>query len=115
MSDENWYSATLRFFIISSSVGKLRAEDSIYLVRAVDFSDAFRKFLALGLKNETTHKNHQGDEIRHRLAAITTLDVIPKQDLDGVEINSMPVFEADPGVTFTTPLDPARSSPTQTI
>lgn len=115
MSDENWYSATLRFFTIVSSDGKLKEEDSVYLLRAPDFRDAFVKFLELGRKNETTYKNHLNEEIRHRFVEITTLDIIRSDDLDGAEVACTPILKADPAITFDTVFDPAKSDPTHSL
>jgi hypothetical protein len=115
MSDENWYSATLRFFTLTASGGKRKMEDSVYLVRAEDFDDAFRKFLEVERRSETTYKNHLGEEVRHRLVEITTLDIIRSDNLDGVEVACTPVFEADPKITFDTAFDPEHSDPTQSI
>lgn len=113
--NNKWFSATLRFFIVNSAAGKMRAEDSVFLATAADFDDAFQRFLELGKQSETNYRNHQDEEIRRRFAAITTLDMVPASDLNGVEINSTPIFEADPHFTLDTPLDPAGSKPTQTI
>ena len=95
MNSENWFSATLRFFIVNSVDGKMRAEDSVFLARATDFEDAFQRFLELGGQNETTYRNDLDEEISRRFSAIITLDMIPANDLNGVEINSTPIFEAD--------------------
>lgn len=115
MTIENWYSATLRFYLVNRVGGKMRAEDSIFLVKADGFETAFQAFLEVGRQHETTYKNHLDEEIRKRFAAVTTLDVVRAESLHGVEICSTPIFEADPNINFDTPLDPRDSKPTQTI
>jgi hypothetical protein len=87
----------------------------VYLVRAEDFDDAFRNFLDVGRRSETTYKNYLGEEARHRLVEITTLDIICSDNLDGVEVACTPVFEADPKITFDTAFDLEHSDPTQSI
>jgi Domain of unknown function (DUF4288) len=115
MSRESWFSATLQFYFVNSVVGKTRAEDSVFLVRATEFNEAFKKFLSIGKENETSFQNRLGQEIKKRFAAITTLDIIPQTDLDGVEIKSTPLDEPDTSLTISSPLDPSKSEPTQTI
>jgi hypothetical protein len=115
MSDDRWFSATLRLFIVNSVVGKLRAEEGVFLVRADDFDDAFSKFLRLGELREENYKNHLGEEIKRRFAEITTLDLVGESNLDGAEITSSACDEPDPSVTLGTQLNPSRSKPTQTI
>jgi hypothetical protein len=114
MSGDHWFSATLRFFIVSSAEGKLRVEDSIFLARAVDFDSAFRKFVKIGQTNETAYQNVHDDQIKKRFAAITTLDLLP-DDLKGAEVNSMPIFETDKDFGLDDPLNPESSEPTQTV
>jgi hypothetical protein len=115
MSCESWFSATLRFCFVNAVLGKTRAEDSVFLVKAEDTGDAFRKFLNLGQKNEESFHNHLGQQIEKRFAAITTLDIISETDLDGAEIKSTPIDESDPDLTIGSHLDPSASTPGQTI
>jgi hypothetical protein len=115
MTAECWFSATLRFFIVNSAVGKMMAEDRILLPRAIDFTDAFNKFLELGREREYSSRNHVNEEIRERFATITTLDIIRSESLDGAEVNSIPIFDADQNITLDSPLAPEASQPTQTI
>ena len=111
MSKHYWYSATLRFYIVSSAEGKIRGEESVFLVRATEWDEAFKKFLAVGRRAETAYKNWDGDEIRHRFVGVTIMDCVGDVDLDGVEVSSTPLFEEDPTITFATPLDPDKSVP----
>jgi Domain of unknown function (DUF4288) len=115
MSCESWFSATLHFYFVNAVLGKTRAEDSVFLVKAENFDDAFKKFLNLGQKNEQSFHNHLGQRIEKRFAAITTLDIIYETNLDGAEIKSTPIGESDPDFTIGSHLDPSASTPRQTI
>jgi hypothetical protein len=115
MSCESWFSATLQFYFVNSVLGKTRAEDSVFLVRAMDFDEAFKKFLCVGKQNEESFQNDLGQEIKKRFAAITTLDIISQTNLDGVEIKSTPLDESDTSFTISSPLDPSKFDPGQTI
>jgi hypothetical protein len=114
MSKQYWFSATLRFYVISATEGLLHGEDSVYLTRAADMEEAFKKFLALGRREETSYKNWYGHEVRQRFAAVTLMDCVGDVDLDGIEISCTPFFEEGSPVTFDTPLDPENSVPEHT-
>lgn len=111
---KQWFSATLRFYVISATEGLLRGEDSVYLTRGVDMEEAFKKFLAIGRREETSYKNGYGQEVKKRFAAVTLMDCVGDVDLDGVEISCTPLFEEGSTVTFATPLDPENSVPEHT-
>jgi len=113
MREGYWFSATLGFYILSSAEGKIRGEESVFLVRAAAWDEAFKKFLAVGRREETSYKNYLGHEIRKRFVGVTIMDQVGDVDLDGVEVSSTPLFEEDPTITFDTPLDPDRSVPGQ--
>jgi hypothetical protein len=115
MNSESWFSATLQFYFVNSVLGKTRAESSVFLVKAADFDDAFKRFLYVGQKNEENFQNHLGQQIKKRFVAITTLDIISQTDLDGAEIKSTAIDEADASFTMSSPLDPSKSTPGQTI
>lgn len=92
MSKPYWFSAIPRFYIVTATEGQIRGEDSVYLTRAADFEEAFRKFLAIGRREETSYKNWYGHEVRRRLAAVAFMDRVGDIDLDGVEVSSTPIF-----------------------
>ena len=109
----HWYSATLRFYDVSSAEGRIGGEDSVFIVRAESWEQARKKLLAAGRRKEESYKNVYGHEIRHRLVGVIIMDRIGDVDLDGVEVSCTPLFEEDPNVTFDTPLDPDNSVPGQ--
>jgi hypothetical protein len=111
MTEQCWFSATLRFYTVSSAEGRLSGEDSVFLVRATDRDQAFKKFLAVGRRHETSYKNYLDHEIRIRFVAVTIMDELGDVDLDGVEVSCTPLFDEDPNFTFDTPLDPDNSVP----
>ena len=57
--EARWFSAALRFLFINSSLGQTMAEDSIYLVTASDFDEAFNKFVAIGKHRELSYYNYK--------------------------------------------------------
>jgi hypothetical protein len=115
MSDDTWFSATLRFVWVNSALGQVRAEESVFLAKASDFGEALRKFLQIGRQKETAYKNYLGELIKKRFSEIKTLDIIASCDLDGAEIQSTPIFESDPTMTMDGLLDPGSSKPTPSI
>ena len=113
MTTRYWFSATLRFYTVSSVEGRLLGEDSVFLARAGHWDEAFKKFLAVGWREESSHKNYLGQEIRKRFVGVMIMDRVGDVDLDGVEVSSTPLFEEDPNITFETALDPEKSVPEQ--
>ena len=111
MTKQYWFSATLRFYLVSSAEGRIGGEDSVFRVSATDWDKAFQKFLAVGRREETSYKNYLGHEIRQRFVGVMIMDRVGDVDLDGVEVSCMPLLEEDPTITFETPLDPATSVP----
>ena len=113
MSNRRWYSGTLRFFTVTADNGRVDGEDSIYLVRALNWEDAFRRFLAIGHKKETAFINGFNQETRVIFVSVRTMDVVDKEDLDGVEVSCVPLDGRDPQFTFETPVNPEKSEPGQ--
>jgi hypothetical protein len=113
MNNQRWYSGTLRFFTVTAAEGRVDGEDSIYLVRASDWEEAFRRFLEIGYKKETTYKNWLEQETRVRFISIRTMDVLDEEDLDGIEVSCVPLDGEDPQFTFETPVNPESSKPGQ--
>jgi len=113
MNNHKWYSGTLRFFTVTADEGRVDGEDSIYLVRAFDWDEAFRRFLDIGYKKEASYVNWLEQETRVRFIAIRTMDVLDEEDLDGIEVSCVPLDGEDPHFTFETPVDPGKSKPGQ--
>ena len=113
MNDLSWYSATLRFYSVTAEMGRVGGEDVVYLFRAPSYSDAVKKFLALGRSKEHSYINFHGHELRVRFVGLVTVDSIEGDDLDGAEIVATPLMEEDPSFSFDTPLDPENYKFTQ--
>lgn len=113
MNNQRWYSGTLRFFTVTADEGRVDGEDSIYLARAVDWEDAFRRFLAIGHNREMTFINGFNQETRVIFISVRTMDVLDNEDLDGVEVSCVPLEGTDPQFTFETLVDPDKSEPGQ--
>jgi len=45
--------------------------------------------------------------------SVRTMDVVDKEDLDGVEVSCVPLDGRDPQFTFETPVNPEKSEPGQ--
>jgi len=114
VDDLSWYSATLRFYSVTAEMGRVGGEDIVYLFRAPGFSQAVKKFLALGRSKEHSYVNSHGHQLRVRFVGLVTVDFIEDDDLDGAEIVSTPLMEADPSFSFDTPLDPDNYEYTET-
>lgn len=113
MNNLCWYTGTLRFFTVTADKGRVDGEDSIYLVRATNWDDAFQRFLNIGRNKETSYKNWHEQETRVRFISIRTMDMLEEQDLDGVEVSCVPLDGDDPQFTFETPVSPEDSNPGQ--
>lgn len=113
MKDSRWFSGTLRFFTVTADHGRVDGEDSIYLVRAIDWDEAFRRFLDIGYKKETTFINGFNQETRVIFVSIRTIDIVNAEDFDGVEVSCVPLDGEDPQFTFETPVNPEKSEPGQ--
>jgi len=111
MNEQHWYSAELRFCTVTSADGKVSEEDSIFLVRAEEFEEAFQKFLALGRRREESYKNMYGHDVRVRFVEILTINEVFHDTLDGAEVWCESRDAEDPNFTIDTPLDPAASKP----
>ena len=113
MNNLRWYSGALRFFTVTADKGRVDGEDSIYLIRATDWDDAFRRFLDIGHKKETSYTNWHERETRVRFISIRTIDVLDEENLDGIEVSCVPLDGDDPQFTFETPVSPENSTPGQ--
>jgi len=95
-------------------MGRVGGEDTVYLFRAPSYSDAVKKFLALGRSKEHSYINGHGHMLRVRFVGLVTVDLIKANKLDGAEIVSTPLMETDPSFSFDTPLDPDNYEFTET-
>lgn len=112
MSNNNrWFSGTLRFYWATAKDGCIDCEDSVYLVKAPEFADAFQRLIAIGRAREKTYRNVEGEETRERFVGVTTLDALRATDLDGAEVASKFLESDDPSYTFDAVLHPEESEP----
>jgi Domain of unknown function (DUF4288) len=111
-----WYSARIRLVCLIEGEGATIYQDSVVVMRAADFREAFQRALEVGRGREEEYLNADGELVRWRLKAVFSLDVIQADQLDGAEVYSEPV-ELEPGDRdpFDITYAPESSEPTQTI
>ena len=104
MGTERWYLAAL---IVSSTMDAREVSDPVNdlqfrLVRAKDLEGARRRAEDLGLSEEHSYENAEGETVRWRFAGIADLRLIDSAELtDGTEVYSQlygthPSFQIDP-------------------
>ena len=110
-----WYSARLRFAILTDRQGLERYLDSVILLRAVSRENAFALALEQGRQREQSYRNNDGLGVRWRLASVVSLDEIAGENLNGTEILSMPVEPEEPSqFDWDHEFQPERSVPAET-
>lgn len=115
MTNTPWFSTKMRYAVLVESTGLLHYVDSVWLLKALDFGNAFQRALEVGLKNEKAYTNGDGKEVRWKLASIISLDWIGEEFVDGQEVYSEPVIgQEDRAVPFEYEFHPETSNPTQT-
>jgi hypothetical protein len=114
---DGWYTAQVRLVLTREGEGGTHAYDSVFIFRAHDFQHAHRRAVERGRAQESEYLNDDGQRVRWRFTEILTLDFVcgVRQDLDGREVHCSHPPPLDPAVSFDGPLDPAASSPGQTI
>jgi Domain of unknown function (DUF4288) len=109
-----WFSAMLRFVILIQDEGASRLSRSVIVFRAEDWPDAKKRALELGYKMERSYQGGTGLEVRWRLAAVETLDLLGDTVTDGREVYSEPAeLRLEHSIDFDTKLDPENSEPGQ--
>src|ERR1039457_5246680 len=63
MTGDTWFSSRLRFAIINETLGPVRYDDSVYLLRSTDFEAAFQRALETGRKNQKEYLNGDGQKV----------------------------------------------------
>lgn len=116
MSEGSWFSARVRLVCLIEGTGASDYMDSVITFRANRFDDAFHRALELGRREEKEYLNVERKRVVWRLKEITSLDRIPGESLDGVEVycEISEVPESDV-VPFDSKFFPERSQPEQTI
>lgn len=82
-----WFSACVRMVVLVEGSGTIDARESIFLLRAREYEDAFPAAVKLARQAlETEYENLDGQRVRWRVVRLITLDQIDREDLDGAEI-----------------------------
>lgn len=111
----NWYSTRVRLVIFVGPNPDCYA-DSVHLLLATDFKEAFQKALLVGQSQEREYLNGDNEPVRWRLKEIISLDSVIDGITDGCEVYSEPCPLADGDRTLREDdLRPADSSPTETF
>lgn len=113
-----WFSARLRFAILTDRVGLERYFDSVVLLRAASREEALPRALNAGREREQDYRNEDGVRVRWRLASIVSLDDVAAtaHDLNGAEVLAMTSDPTpdDRGLSFDHEFQPERSVPAET-
>lgn len=116
MGETKWFSTRVRLVCLIEGVGATRYADSVYLLRAEDFAQAQTRAVQIGREQEEEYRNEDGNTVRWRLKELVSLDLIDKEDLDGVEVYSEPSgIGHGESYPFAQEFLPERSEPTQTL
>lgn len=116
MTKRQYFSSKLRYLIFVGDDPATLGNDQVYVFRANDFDAAFERALHLGIAGEKAYKNHLSQDVRWRFAEVISLDILPSEDLDSIEIYSEPVHFSDTDALSTNcELNPSKSKPTQTL
>lgn len=104
----------LRFVVLVQHEGGLRRSRSVVVFRAEDWPDAKAQALQLGLGMERTYTGGAGEEIRTRLEAVETLDLLGDGITDGREIYSEPIpIPNGEAIAFDAEFNPSSTEPGQ--
>jgi hypothetical protein len=116
MNAGGWYSAKLRKICLVEGKGATMAMVTVCVFRASDFSDAFVRVVKLGRSTEEEYRNEAGRLVRWRLKEVVTLDVLPGEELDGVEVNAdLADLRPEESVSFESEFRPEDSKPDQSL
>lgn len=106
-----WFSAVLRFVILVEH-HEASLSRSVVVFRGSDWPAAKKRAIELGMQMEDTYIGGEGDEVRWRLEAVETLDMLGDSITDGREVYSerldLPTAKMIP---FDTEFDPYSSDP----
>jgi len=114
---KRWYAARLRFAVLTDRVGLERFVDSVVLLEALHRDQAFERALERGRAREQAYCSHDGLRVRWCLARVASLDEIPDEDWNGVELMAIPVepsVEDIHAIGFDHTFAPELSRPEQT-
>ncbi|MGL5828744.1 MAG: DUF4288 domain-containing protein [Angustibacter sp.] len=110
-----WFSAMLRFVVLVEREGGTRRSRSVVVFRALDWPEAKQRALEHGRIMERSFAGGAGQQIRWRLEAIETLDLLGDTITDGREIYSEPItLPETEAIPFEVEFRPEASQPGQT-
>lgn len=116
MTAQQWFSTKIRLVCLLETGGGTRYRDSVFLIRAKDFADAFRRTLDVGRAQERTYANGDGVKVRWAFTTVISLDALGRELTDGAEVYSEALdIEIDPAIGFGTRFSPEAAQPTQTV
>jgi hypothetical protein len=108
----HWWGVKLRMVVVVEGTGRATVNDGVFVLRADDWEDAFRRALELGYRQEQDYVNGDGERVRWRFAEVLQLHggIDPDRDLDGQEVmNELVAQEID--LAFDAELHPERTKP----
>jgi hypothetical protein len=108
-----WFSAMLRFVVLVEKHGASLSR-SLIVFQENDWSEAKTRAIDIGYGMERSYIAGTGNEVRWRLEAIETLDMLGGLITDGREVYSEPMgLPEGRTVAFDAEFDPAGSDPGQ--
>jgi hypothetical protein len=109
---KSWFSASLRFSI-AVTPRELEYEDSVVVVRALNWDDAFNRAVEIGRQMEETDRISYGEVVDKRFLAIRTLEQLGTELTDGTEVFRAlaPVATGKDGPEGTGVREPRRPAP----
>ena len=112
----SWFSTKVRLVCFIGTHEAIRYADSVHLLEAADFREAFEKALSAGRSHEEEYLNSDNESVRWKLKEIISLDMLENGIVDGCEVYSEPnPLGSDELMLAESDLCPEKSLPTQTI
>jgi len=100
--------------VLIEDEGLARRATSVVLLRAQGFDAAFEAALLRGERMEESYTNRDGQKVRWAFERVATLDMLPEELSDGVEIYAeLGADINDTTVPFDKVFEPAKSPPGQ--
>lgn len=115
MTAVQWFAASLVMAVLNERGGLWRRVTSVVLVQAADFDEAFEKACNRGYQQEQLYENADGERVRWAFERVATLDILPENLSDGIEVYSEPgEVLNDSTVRFDVQFIPKLGEPGQT-
>jgi Domain of unknown function (DUF4288) len=114
MTRDSWFAASVVMAVLIEDEGLARRATSVVLLRAEDFDAAFEAALVRGAEMEESYENRNGQGVRWAFEGVETLDMLPEELSDGVEVYvDLGADINDATVPFDRVFEPAKSPPGQ--